>query len=1098
MTSQATMRPCHFVLSTLVVTVLTVLVCIPVHAQVAGTLSGTVTDVNGGPVANAKVSIKNQATDFVVETTTDSVGLYSAANLQPGTYDVTISAAGFATQQKTGVALGVAEQRLLNISLQLGTISQQVQVSEAAPTVELATSAIDAEVLGEVIRELPLNGRDWSQLATLQPGIYAVRTAKQVNNPGGRGNRGWGQELTDAGHSPYFNNYQVNGISASDYSNGAPGGVLGTQLGVDAIEEFAVQTTNYSAEYGRSAGAVINAITKSGTNQFHGSAFWFLRDEDFDARNFFDPSQIAPFHRNQFGASGGGPIKMEKTFVFGAYEGVRQNLGLSFHNAVPTAAARAGQLCSVPTAGACTPTNITVDPLVAPYLAFYPLPNAGLVPGGNGDIGFYNVSGSSPSNEDYVIGRLDHHFSEKDTIALSYFYDKSTQTISDGLLISTSNYVSERQLATIEWDHTFTPTLVNSARIGYNRPTEINQQPGTALQSIAKNTSFAAVPGKYAPILEIPSLTTMPGGLGSQALTDYVFNSYQAYDDLSWIRGKHALHFGFAVEYMRTNLLLGGRNNGDFAFPSLKGFLLNQPTSFYAGQAASEKELAGRQTLYGVYVNDDWHLRPNLTFNIGLRYEPATIPIDSQNRLLVLKTLSGPLVPTNPMWDTNATLRNFQPRLGFSWDPFHNGKTAIRGGFGLYDILPLSWEWAIPTGASYPFSFTVSAGNLPAGTFPTGALALIGFNVANAAGRFTTPNPSRAYSSNWNLNIERQLLPSVTLTAGYIGSHSVHLPFKTDDENMVLPTLTSAGYLWPFPVGSGAKLNPNVGSVVTSIYDTEAHYEGFIGQIKKTFSRGFEAQGSFTHGKCFDTGTTGTATDPFANTLVNPMFFSREARYGPCDYDLRNLLVMNYLWQLPKPTFGGAFVGTVLGGWSMSGIATFSSGTPFTVLIGGDPLGEKSSGTFGFPDRSTAPGCSNPVNSGNPNNYLKLNCFTPPIAPASLAAMCQPAAPSVAAVIANTCMNLLGNIGRNSIYGPGIEEFDYSLIKDTHIRRISEAFVVQLRAEFFNIANHANFQAPINANTVLNQDGTPTSGAGVINATTTTSRQIQFGLKLIW
>jgi hypothetical protein len=1099
MISKATARSCDFGLAALVITVLAVVISVSAHAQGAGgTLSGTVNDASGGPIPNAKVSVKNQATGVVREITTDTAGLYAAPNLLPGTYDVTISASGFAAQEKTGVTLGVAEQRLLNVSLQIGTINQQIQVTGAAPTVELANSSIDAEVTEQTIRELPLNGRDWAQLATLQPGIFAVRTAKDVNNPGGRGNRGWGQELTDAGHSPYMNNYQVNGISSSDYSNGAPGGVLGSQLGVDAIQEFSVQTTNYSAEYGRSAGAVINAVTKSGTNEFHGSAFWFIRDEDFDARNFFDPAKIAPFHRNQFGASGGGPIKKEKTFVFAAYEGVRQDLGLSFHNTVPTAAARAGNLCSVPTAGACTPNTIAVNPLVQPFLALYPLPNAGLSSGGNGDIGFYNTSGSSPATENYTIVRVDHHFSEKDTIAASYTFDKSTQTIPDSLLLSTNNFLSERQLGTLEWDHTFGSTLVNSARIGYNRPQEINEQPGSVINPIAKSTSLAAVPGMFAPVLEVPSLTTVQGGFGSLAITNYILNSYQAYDDIFLSRGKHAIKFGFAVENMRTNLILGGRNNGDFAFPSLQGLLLNQPTSFYAGIASSLKELGGRQTAYGFYVNDDWHVRSNLTFNIGLRYEPATIPIDSKNELLVLKTLGGPIVPTNPMWDTNATLKNFQPRLGFSWDPFRNGKTAVRGGFGLYDVLPLEWEWAIPTGTSYPFSFTVAAGNLPAGSFPTGAFGLIGFNVANAAARYVTPNPSRSYSSNWNLNIERQLTPSITLTAGYVGSHSVHLPFKADDENMVLPTLTSAGYLWPFPVGSGAKLNPNVGAVVTSIYDTEAHYEGLLAGIKKSFSHGFQAQGSFTHGKCFDTGTTGTATDPFQNTLQNPMFFSRQARYGPCDYDLRNLFVGNYLWQLPTPKFGGAFVGTVLGGWAMSGVTTFSSGTPFTVLIGGDSLGEKSSGTFNFPDRSTAPGCSNPVNSGNPNNYLKLNCFTPPIAPASFAAMCQPAAPSVASAIPNTCMNLLGNIGKNSIYGPGITEFDYSLIKDTHIRKISEAFDVQLRAEFFNIFNHANFQSPISSSTVLNQDGTPTGGAGTISATTTTSRQIQFGLKFIW
>lgn len=1083
----------------LMIAVLALFMSPPAIPQVAGgTLSGTVADANGGPIPNAKISIKNKATGISSDITSDSAGVYSAPNLLPGTYEVTVSATGFATQQRTGITLGVGEQRLMNISLQIGTVNQKIQVTAAAPTVELATSAIDAQVSGLTISQLPLNGRDWSQLATLQPGVYVVPTEKATNNPGGRGNRGWGLELTDAGHSPYFNNYQVNGISSSDYSNGAPGGVLGGQLGVDAIQEFSVETTNYSAEYGRSAGAVINAITKSGTNDFHGSAFWFLRDEDFDARNFFDPPQIAPFHRNQFGASGGGPIKKDKTFVFAAYEGVRQDLGLSFSNLVPSAAARAGQLCSVPTTGTCTPTTIAVNPLVQPFLALYPLPNAGLSPGGNGDIGISNLSGSSPSIENYTIVRVDHHFSETDTLSASYTYDKSTETLPDSFLLSTNNFVSERQLGTLEWDHTFGPTLVNSARIGYNRPQELNDQPGTALNPIAKDTSLAAVPGMFAPILEVPSITTEQGGYGSFAITNYILNSYQAYDDVFLNKGKHAIKFGFALENMRTNLILGGRNNGDFAFPSLEGFLLNDPTSFYAGQAESVKELGGRQTLYGFYVNDDWHFRSNLTFNIGLRYEPATIPIDSKNQLLVLKTLSGPLVPTNPMWDTNATLKNFQPRLGFSWDPFHDGKTAIRGGFGLYDILPLEWQWAIPTGTSYPFSFTVAAGNLPPGSFPTGALGLIGFNVDSAAARYTTPNPKRAYSTNWNLNAQRQLTSSITITAGYVGSHSVHLPFKADDEDMVLPTLTSAGYLWPYPVGSGTKLNTNVGAVVTSIYDTEADYEGLIAGIKKSFSNSFQAQGSFTHGKCFDTGTTGTATDPFANTLVNPMFFSREARYGPCDYDVRNLFVANYLWQLPKPKFGGAFVGMVLGGWAMSGVTTFSSGSPFSVVIGGDSLGENSSGTFNFPDRSSAPGCSNPVNPRNPNNYLKLNCFTPPIAPASFAAMCQPAAPSVASVIANTCMNLLGDIGRNSIYGPGLQDWDYSLVKDTYIRKISDAFDLQLRAEFFNIFNHANFQSPTGSNTVLNQDGTQVAGAGTITGTTTTSRQIQFGLKIIW
>jgi hypothetical protein len=1097
-TFKMTTRQRAFALATFGVTVLVLFISVPLNAQVAATLSGTVTDSTGGAVANAKVSIKNQYTGITWEGTTDTAGLYLAANLQPAKYDVTISAPGFAPQQKTGVTLGVAESRLLNVSLQIGQVNQQVQVSEAAPNVELASSAIDAEVTGETIRELPLNGRDWTQLATLQPGIYIVRTEASVNSPGGRGNRGWGQQLTDAGHSPYMNNYQTNGISSSDYSNGAPGSVLGAQLGVDGIQTFSVQTTNYPAEYGRSAGAVINAITKSGTNQFHGSVFWFLRDEDFDARNFFDPAKIAPFHRNQFGASGGGPIRKDKTFVFAAYEGVRQDLGLSFHNTVPTAAARAGNLCSVPTTGTCTPHTVTVDPLVQPFLPLYPQPNAGLTSSGNGDTAFFNGSGSSPATENYTTVRVDHHINDANTLAATYMYDKSSELISDSLLLSNNSFLSQRHLGTLEWDHTFSATLVNAARVGFSRSQEANNIPDNAINPLAKDASLAAIAGRTAPILEVPSLTTQQGGFGALPIALQALNSFQFYDDLSLNKGKHAIKFGFAVENLRLNLFLGGRSNGDFAFPSLQGFLLNQPTSVFAGLASQLKELGGRQTAYGFYVSDDWRVRSNLTFNIGLRYEPATIPIDSKNQLLVVKTLTGPLVPTNPMWDSNATLRNFQPRVGFSWDPFHNGKTAVRGGFGFYDILPLPWQWAIPSGASYPFSFTVAASNLPAGSFPTGAFGLVSFNPAKAAARFTTPNPKRAYSMNWNLNIQRQLTPSLTITAGYVGSHSVHLPFKTDDENMVLPTLTPAGFLWPFPVGSGTKLNTNVGAVVTSIFDTEATYEGFLADVKKAFSHGFQVQGSFTHGRCFDTGTTGTATNPFANTLPNPMFFSREARFGPCDYDVRNLVVANYLWQLPTPKFGGAFVGAVLGGWEMGGVVTFSSGTPFSVTIGGDSLGEKSQGAFNFPNRSGAPGCSNPVNSGKPNSYLKLNCFTPPIAPASLAAMCQPAAASVAAVIPNTCMNLLGNNGRNSIYGPGIVAWDYSLIKGTHIQKISESFVVQLRAEFFNILNHANFQSPIGSTVVLNQNGTTTGGAGTISATTTTARQIQFGLKLIW
>jgi len=1098
MISSATMRG-HLGLVSLAVAGVALLLSIPLRAQVAGaTLSGTVVDATGAVVANAKLSIKNTGTNIVQEVSSDVSGLYSIPNLLPGTYEVTISAPGFSNEKETGITLGVGELRRLDFSLRVGQISQTIQVTGEPATVDLATSMLSAEVTGETVRELPLNGRDWTQLANLQPGVTTVTTQADQSNVGGRGNRGFGNELSDVGHSPYMNNYRINGISANDYTNGAPGSVLGGQLGVDGIQEFSVQTVNYPAEYGRSAGAVINAITKSGTNDIHGTAFWFLRDDKLDARNFFDPAQIAPFHRNQFGAAAGGPIKKNRTFFFFDYEGVRQDLGLSFHDTVPTASARAGNLCSEPSTSACTPTTITVSPLVAPFLAFWPLPNGGLVPGANGDTGFFNGTGSSPIVENYYTGRVDHKISERDSIAASYTFDKSTQTAPDALLVATYTLLSERQLATLEWNHSFSSGLINSARIGYNRPQEALNEPGTAILAIADDPSFGAIPGKNAPIIGVPGLTTMQGALGALPISLDTMNSFQAYDDVFFTHGTHSIKFGFAVENIRDNVFLIVRQNGDFNFPSLQGFLQNQPSNVMLDDAANTQEMGGRQTAYGLYVQDDWRLRPNLTINVGLRYEPTTLPAEEHDRFQVLESLTGTLVPNNHNWVTNSTLKDFQPRVGFAWDPFHDGKTAVRGGFGLYDMLPLPWSWGVATATAYPFNLIASAGNLPAGSFPTGAASLIPFSLDVAAVRYTDPHPKRAYSMNWNVNIQRQITASTTLSVSYVGTRSYHGPQKEDDTDMVLPTPTAAGYLWPFPVGSGTRLNPNYGAVVPEFWYVASRYEGFLAGVTKKFSHGFQAQASYTYSKCFDNGTIGPATSTFDNSVSSPMYFNPADKNGLCDYDVRDAFVGNYLWRLPTPKFWGAFGENALGGWSVGGVVTLRTGTPFTVYTAGDSLGQNSTDPHNYPDRVQGNGCSNPINPGNANGYLKLNCFTPPIAPSSLLSMCQPAAASVSSVIPNTCMNLFGNNGRNSIIGPGLMNWDFSLIKDSYIRRISESFDVQFRAEFFNILNHTNFQSPLDNNAVFNQDGTSTPGAGVLDDTTTTSRQIQFGLKLIW
>jgi hypothetical protein len=1083
--------------------VLSLLCSVPARGQVAGaTLLGTVKDPSGAVVPNAQVSVKNIGTGVLRETSSDAAGLYSVPDLLPGSYAVTISAPGFSVEVESGITLDVGETHELNISLQVGAVTSKVEVTSSAPGVQLATSSLGAEVNSTTLRELPLNGRDWTQLAVLEPGVVAIRTQAAANSTANRGNRGFGDELTDSGHSPYQNNYRVNGISVNDYTNGSPGSVLGVQLGVDAIQEFSVLTSNYSAEYGRASGAIINAITRSGTNQLHGTAYWFLRDKDFDARNFFDPPKIPPFHRNQFGASAGAPIFKNRTFIFVAFEAVRQDLSQSLVDTVPTAAARAGNLCSVPETG-CTPNSVTVNPNVVPYLGFWPMPNGGLVPNGNGDTGYYTTSGLQNLSENYVTARGDHKISDKDSLDASWFYDKSHLNLPDALLISNTQSVTDRQMGSVEWTHVFGPTVVNNVRVGYSRSQGLIADPLNAINPLASDTSLGAVPGLNAPILSVPGLTLMQGALGAITNIHHTQNSYQFYDDAFLTKGTHNIKFGFSVEDIRYNELDDQLGNGEFVFPSLSGFLTNQPSSLTILDPAFLHEAAFREAVFGLYVQDDWHVRRNLTLNLGLRYEPTTLPAEAHNLFGVMENFSsgGLTSPVPSLWQTNATLHNFEPRIGFAWDPFNTDKTSIRGGFGMYSVLPLPWTLAQTVGPNYPFGFSAVNGNLPAGSFPTEAVTLTPFIPSNSVGVYFIQHPGRSYTENWNLNVQRELAQSLTLTIGYVGSHSINLPWKMQDQDMVLPTLTSAGYLWPCNpsfnpcTGHGTKLNTSVGGIAATLFDASGSYNALQVGVLKKMSDGFQVQGSYTWGKCFDTNSNSIATDTYLNSARDLPYFTDTRAL--CDYNITQNFVGNFLWDAPKPGFGGAAGERILGGWELGGVITASTGSPFTALISGNPLGMNSSDAQDYPDRVPGPNCQNPTNPGS-IAYLNLNCFTPPTAPASFAAMCQPAAASVAAVIPNTCMNLLGDNGRNTIIGPGLFDFDFSIVKNNYIPRISESFNIQFRLELFNVLNHANFQAPLDNKTIFTQTGTLVGGAGDIDATSTTSRQVQLGLKVIW
>src|SRR3984893_1569380 len=378
------------------------------QAQITNaSLTGRVTDPTKGVVPGAKVTLTNISTNVQSQGTTNDTGSYYVTNLLPGTYRMQVEKLGFKTVIKPGIVLHVQDVLEVNFEMAVGSVAESITVEAGAPTVELTTAAISAVVNATTIRELPLNGRSWTELVLLQPGVTSVHTEFVVSNSSKRGRRGYGNEMAVGGSRPMQNNYRLDGISLDDYSNGAPGGVLGVQLGVDAIQEFSVITSNYTAEYGRTSGGVVNAITRSGTNQLHGGLYEFLRNNALDARNFFDAAKIPPFRRNQFGADAGGPIRKGKVFVFGDYEGIRQSKGITSVSTVPSAAVRNGTLCSAPAAGACSPTTIAVDPSAQKYLPLWPLPNAGILPGSNGDLGIFTFPGRQAVTENFYTGRVD-------------------------------------------------------------------------------------------------------------------------------------------------------------------------------------------------------------------------------------------------------------------------------------------------------------------------------------------------------------------------------------------------------------------------------------------------------------------------------------------------------------------------------------------------------------------------------------------------------------------------------------------------------------------------------------------------------------------
>jgi hypothetical protein len=1104
------------------------------RAQVSGaTLSGVIHDPSSAVIAGAEVSIRNTATGEVRVVKTNSEGFYSAPNLLPGPYQVQVKASGFPVLVQSGLTLTVGAQQSLDLKLQLGKTTDTVVVTDLPPAIDTSSSTLSATVDSGTVRELPLNGRDWTSLATLSPGVTSIPNQATTGFSANKGNRGFGNQLSNGGHRANENNYRVNGMSTNDYSNAAPGGATGVNLGVDAIDQFSVLTSDYTAEYGRTSGAAINAITKSGTNRFHGTAYAFDRDSIFDARNYFDGPGIPPFRRVQFGGSAGGPIRKDKAFIFGDYEGIRQSLSNSGTIKVPNAGARAAAVAAI-----------------QPYLALWPTAPAGSPDSNPGGVGVQTMDVNFPTtaNENYVITRYDQTLSSKDSLDATYFFDSGPQQQADPLGNTVHSVFSRRQLFTAEETHTFGSSIVNTVRGGVSHITGKINDPVSG-DPAATNTALAIAPGaKAPPQIGVAGLTTAYGLGGFNRFT-HGWNSVQVYDDAFLTRGVNSVKFGFALENMHYDVLEvlspNGRMNN---YPSLTAFLNNSADQLNAVAPGGSHQVAFRQNILAFYGQDEWRVAPRLTFNYGMRYEMATKPTDANqvpgytvNGYTVasagfqeIQTLSnctpgttacGPVGTSSPI-NSNPTVWDFEPRIGLAWSIFGKGKTVLHTGIGMFDVLPLPYVFGLNTAATAPFQIIGADHTAQLGTGQ--ADPNISFDRQKIRNRYIQPNPKRAEVFNWNIYVQQDLGKGFTMMTGYVGSRSLHLSVAADDINLVQPTaVAGAGIVFPCDPSqlspgqtcadaqTGTRIDSNWGGgagIRPVLFDGASSYNGFQSQIQKTIGHGVQGQFAYTYSACNDLSSAPVTGDTYLNSIAVPLLLVKKARVGACDFDIRQVGSGNLIWEVPASSTLKGAPGFLVNGWELGGIVMLQSGAPFTVTAGdgNDPLGTGFNGDFSMDFASLVPGC-NPIHGGL--NYLNTNCFTPPTAPASLAVATAAnpygCAPNSYANYTGTvpagqqfCSNVLGNTHRNQFYGPSLKTVDFSVFKNNKVPHLSETFNLQIRAEFFNIFNHTNFLSPgfLNTfgqnNSVYDFDGSSLPTA--LNQTATTSRQIQLGAKVIW
>src|SRR5580692_4086931 len=1057
----------------------------PAHAQVSASIRGVVTDASGAPVARATVQAKNLETEVVRTTSTDDAGRYLLLALPVGKYEVRISKSGFQDAVQSGISLVVGEEASVDLRLQVSTVKSEVKVTSDAPIVSVTTRDISGLVGEQAVKELPLNGRSYDLLLPLNPGI--VNFTSQKTGGTGISNSTTANNFSVTGNRPQQNIFLLNGVeyTGAAENNMTPGGPSGMLLGVEAVREFNVQRDSYSAEFGKRPGGQVVIVTQSGSNQWHGAVYEFVRNNALDAANFFDQGSAPPFQRNQFGVSSGGAIQKNKTFVFGNYEGFRQNLNQTSVAFVPDATSRANAV-----------------PSIQPLLNLWPQSSTEACTPACG-IAEYFSSPLQTIREDFGTVRVDHIFSQKDSLDGIYTIDDGGDVTATPANPFSSDILNLReQVLSLEETHIFSPSLLNTARFGFSRAGYFfTGEPTPA-------TPAAGVPGFLAglPVGAVvvggsaasnPQASIGLAGSNNGSNLHIARNLFTYEDRVTMTKGRHQLSFGAWFQRFQSNEIIALSQYGQATFSSVAQFLSGTTSSFLFDPAPTK--MYWRSLFGAFYAEDVFRVSPKLTVSLGFRYEFSTGWNEAHDHAANYTFPSGVISTTPRIGGSFFTTNNAkflpQPRIALAWSPVDN-KTVIRAAFGMYNDLQDALGYRADQNA--PFNPTYSIANFLVSKFPVNPAAPVPTTAKLVPGG-VQPNMKTPTLISWSLRVDRELSPNTALTVGYVGSHGYHELIGVD-ANEPVPTICPAApcpavYPATFPKGIAGtpvpagsyyiplnrpKANPALANTWTWFSEGVSNYNALQVDLRRRFAHGFTARAVYTFAKALDDGDSlnQTTAGNAPGLVSNP--YNLRADKGLATFDVRHVAVINAIYNLPFGR-GQSFAnsldgwrGALISGWSVSSIITAQSRFPFTPTLSYKPCNH---GDTRNPVRPFLnPNFHGSVILGNPNQWFNPQAFLAPAANSGF----------------------YGNVGRDTYIGPGLATWDFSTLKDTRIR---ERMTLQFRAEIFNLLNRANFNTP---NLIVFTPPTPAnptglSGtAGAITSTTTTARQVQFALKLLW